>query len=112
MNVVDRAGLLERALELAALARLVAATAAGTAGVGVIEGAAGIGKSRLLSEARRDADAAGLRILRARGGELEREFAFGVVRQLFEPVLLGNEDALFAGAAAMPRARLRPASRR
>ena len=57
----------------------------------------------MLSEAQRGADAAGLRILRARGGELEREFAFGVVRQLIEPVLVGREDALFAGAAAAAR---------
>ena len=29
----------------------------------------------------------GMRVLRSRGTELEREFAFGVVRQLFEPPL-------------------------
>ena len=57
----------------------------------------------MLSEAQRGAGAAGLRILRARGGELEREFAFGVVRQLIEPVLVRREDVLFAGAAAAAR---------
>jgi DNA-binding CsgD family transcriptional regulator len=43
-------------------------------------------------------------VLRARGGELEREFAFGVARQLFEPLLLGatpaQRDDLLEGAAA------------
>ena len=36
-----------------------------------------------------------MRVLRSRGTELERDFAFGVVRQLFEPPLA---EAL----AAMP----------
>jgi predicted ATPase len=45
---------------------------------------------------------AGLRVLAAQGSDLEREFAFGVVRQLFEPSLVGDEEreALLAGAAA------------
>ena len=30
--------------------------------------------------------------MRARGAELEREFAFGVVRQLVEPALAGSPD--------------------
>ena len=41
----------------------------------LIEGPAGIGKSRLLAEARERARAAGFRELYARGDELEREFA-------------------------------------
>jgi hypothetical protein len=47
----------------------------------------------------------GLRVLSARGGELEREFAFVLVRQLFEPLLAtvpAEERAdLFAGAAGL-----------
>jgi DNA-binding CsgD family transcriptional regulator len=47
----------------------------------------------------------GLRVLSARGGELEREFPFGVVRQLLEPVLAAADQAergtLLAGAAAL-----------
>ena len=52
-----------------------------------IEGRAGMGKTRLLGEARKAADSADLEMLTARGGELEQDFAFGVVRQLFEPLL-------------------------
>src|SRR5919198_2209423 len=53
----------------------------------VFEGAAGIGKSRLLAEAGRLAQGVGACTLRARGGDLEVGFAFGVARQLFEPRL-------------------------
>ena len=52
----------------------------------VVEGAAGIGKTRLVAEARRRAESTGMRTLSARGSELERAFAFGVVRQLFGPL--------------------------
>ena len=45
--------------------------------------------------------------LSARGTELEREFAFGVVRQLLEPRLAAAPDderaALFEGAAGLAR---------
>ena len=51
----------------------------------LIEGPAGIGKTRLLVEAVRLADAAGARVLSARASELERSYGFGIVRQLFEP---------------------------
>ena len=49
----------------------------------LIEGPAGIGKSVVLDESRRRA-AGDLRSLGARGGTLERDFGFGVVRQLLE----------------------------
>ena len=93
--------LLDRDRELHAVDGLVAEAAEGEARLVLIEGAAGIGKTRLLSEARRRAEAAGMRALTARGSELEREFAFGVVRQLFEPVLgrKGERELLLAGAA-------------
>ena len=53
----------------------------------LVEGPAGIGKTELLAAARSLAEEAGLVVAIARGSELERGFAFGVVRQLFEPVL-------------------------
>jgi AAA ATPase domain len=53
----------------------------------VIEGTAGIGKTRLLGEVRAIAGSVGMQVLAARGGELEGEFAFGIVRQLFEQLL-------------------------
>ena len=46
-----------------------------------------MGKTRLVAEARASAEAAGFEVLAARGGELEEEFAYGVMRQLFEPLL-------------------------
>jgi len=58
----------------------------------VVEGPAGIGKTVLLAAGREAAECQGFRVLRARGGELEREFAFGVVRQLVEPVLAGTSE--------------------
>jgi DNA-binding CsgD family transcriptional regulator len=63
----------------------------------VVEGPAGIGKTRLLAEARRDTD---LRVLAVRGGELEQGLAFGVVRQLFEAMI---SEPLLQGAAAAAR---------
>src|SRR5215471_6638497 len=79
--------LLEREVQLAALRALVDAAKSGGGRFVVIEGTAGIGKTRLLAEARAIAGSAELRVLAARGGELEGEFAYGIVRQLFEPLL-------------------------
>ena len=87
--------LLERERELATLDALVLGAKAGEARLALIEGPAGIGKSQLMTALRRQAEAAGMRVLAARGSELEREFPFGVVRQLLEPV--AAEDA-FSGA--------------
>jgi DNA-binding CsgD family transcriptional regulator len=97
--------LLERDRELAALQEAVAAARAGEGRLVVIEGSAGIGKSSLLAEARAIAGGADMRVLGARAGEHEAEFAFGVVRQLFEqPLTNASADLraeLLAGAAAL-----------
>ena len=79
--------LLERDSELAELADGIAAASAGTGRLVLLEGPAGIGKTGLLAAACSLAEEAGLVVARARGSELEAEFAFGVVRQLFEPLL-------------------------
>jgi predicted ATPase len=55
--------------------------------VGVLEGAAGIGKSALLDAACAMAGERGMKVLRATGSEFESDFAYGVVRQLFDPLL-------------------------
>jgi len=83
------ATLLEREAQLARIADALAAARAGRGALVVVEGPPGIGKTALLSAARAEAGAQGMPVLRARGAELEREFAFGIVRQLFEPVLSG-----------------------
>jgi DNA-binding CsgD family transcriptional regulator/tetratricopeptide (TPR) repeat protein len=71
----------------------------------VIEGAAGIGKSRLLEIARTRAAELGYRVLAARATELEQGFPFGMVRQLFERLIsdAGPEERerWLAGAAAL-----------
>jgi DNA-binding CsgD family transcriptional regulator len=94
-------GLLERDREVAALEHAIGEATDGCGRLLLIEGPAGIGKSRLLAEAR---DRAGNRmtVLAARCSELERDFSFGAVRQLLEAVVLepGRRDDLLAGAAA------------
>jgi DNA-binding SARP family transcriptional activator/DNA-binding CsgD family transcriptional regulator/predicted negative regulator of RcsB-dependent stress response len=98
-----RDGLLEREQELRALDKQIAAACRGAGQLVRVEGAAGVGKTRLLAAARDHAQQVGMRVLAARGSELEREFAYGVVRQLFERVLAGADkserDDLLAGAA-------------
>ena len=101
--------LVDRVRETAALRRAVDDVAAGTSGCVLIEGPAGIGKTRLLVEATRLATAGGARVLSARGSQLEQSFGFGAVRQLFEPAL-GDPDrreALLGGAAGARLRRLR-----
>ncbi len=92
-------GLLERSEELGAIGDSAQAVAAGKGRAVVVEGPAGIGKTELLAAARAEAGAAGLELLTARGTELERAFGFGVVRQLFEPVVQDGDGAVFEGAA-------------
>ena len=82
-----RDALFERERELETLDRLIDSAGAGDAALALVEGPAGIGKSRLLTEARARAEAAGFRVVAARSGELERELPFGIVRQLFESML-------------------------
>ncbi|MEA2480642.1 MAG: hypothetical protein QOJ07_2564 [Thermoleophilaceae bacterium] len=103
-----RAGgdIVERDSELATLSAMAREAEDGLGRVAVIEGPAGIGKTRLLSELRRHAASGGALVLAARGSVLEREFSFGVARQLFEGVLTdpAERDRLLSGAAAPARA--------
>src|SRR4051794_30760254 len=94
--------LVEREREVAALAALLDAAPAGEGRVAWIEGPAGIGKSTLLAGGRGQAAGSGARVLAARGSELEREFPFGVVRQLFEGLVSDPavRELALSGAAA------------
>ena len=76
--------LLERDIEVAAVGALVADARAGDGRMLLLEGEAGIGKTRLLDAAARSAGAAGVHVLSARARPLERTFPFGVARQLLE----------------------------
>src|SRR5215212_725039 len=97
--------LLERESDVGSVRTALRAAAREAGGVLVVEGAAGMGKSRLLEEARVWASEFGVGVLNARATEFEQGFPFGVVRQLFERVLLqakpGEGDRWLAGAAAL-----------
>jgi len=97
--------LLEREAEVAALHAVVDGAASGAGRVVAIEGRAGMGKTRLVAEARALATDVGFEVLVARSADLEQEFAFGVVRQLLEPAVHRFQNGLFTGAAA-PATRL------
>ena len=91
--------LLDRERELAELDAIVAEAAEGHGRMVLMEGPAGIGKSGLLIGLRERAGGR-MRVLAARSSELEREFGFGVVRQLFEGAVAEDRDRALAGAAA------------
>ena len=97
--------ILDRAADLDELTEAIGEVRDGEGQVVAIEGVAGIGKSLLLSELRRRSRDAGMRVLAAQGGELEGDYGFGVVRQLFGPILLGardtDRDQVLAGAAQL-----------
>ena len=99
--------LLERERELETLREGLDHACAGEGTLLLIEGPAGAGKTVLAREARAAAEQARMMPLEARGSELEQPFAFGVVRQLLEPVISKEPEQadLFAGAAG-PAARL------
>jgi AAA ATPase domain len=96
--------LFDRGRELDTLDDQVARARAGDGALVVVEGSAGIGKTRLLAEARALAGKE-MRVLGARAGEFEGGFAFGVVRQLLEPLLATASPELrtelLAGAASL-----------
>jgi DNA-binding CsgD family transcriptional regulator len=95
--------LLERDAELARIQALIESALTGEGRCLLIKGPAGIGKTRLVQAAGGRAREAGMTVLAARGGELESEFAYGLVRQLFEPLLAAatpaRRERLLSGAA-------------
>lgn len=98
-------GLLEREGELATTGDAIDGCVGGAGRPVELEGPAGIGKTRLLTAASRVSFGSGHALLSARGSTLERSFAYGVVRQLFEPAparsTVEEKDEAFAGAAAL-----------
>ena len=101
------AGLLERNAQRAQLEGLLRGVAVGRGSVMLVEGPAGIGKTEVLRLDRTMAPSHRVRALQVRGGELEREFAFGVARQLFEPALVratpAQREELLVGVAGRAR---------
>jgi DNA-binding CsgD family transcriptional regulator len=80
---------LEREDALERLSELAREAAGGRGAIVSIRGRPGEGKTTLLAAACGLADEQGLRVFRARGSELEGDFAFGVVRQLLEAEIVG-----------------------
>lgn len=105
--------LLDRVRPLARIDALLTGAVAGRGGVLVVEGEPGIGKTALLADAAERGAGRGLAVLRARAGELERAYPYGVVRQLFAGVLAAagpaRRDELLSGAAGLAAAVLDPA---
>jgi DNA-binding CsgD family transcriptional regulator len=114
MTGVDFTELIERDRELTVLSQSLAAAASGHGGVVVIDGPAGIGKSRLLAAARDEGTAAGITVLAARGVEFERDVPFGIATELFGASLAAagavRRDALFAGQASLAAVVLDPSA--
>jgi DNA-binding CsgD family transcriptional regulator len=97
--------LLERDSELASFAAVAELARSGSGSLLVIEGPAGIGKTRLIEAALVHGDSAGLETASAKGSELEREFPFGVARQLLEPLVASipvkDRPEVLAGPASL-----------
>jgi hypothetical protein len=97
--------LLERDTEVAAVHTALEEAGDGSGSVLWVEAPAGQGKTALLRMLRSEAAARGVRVLSATGAQIERDFAFGLVRQLFEGELLAagadRRAAVLAGAAAL-----------
>jgi DNA-binding CsgD family transcriptional regulator len=104
-GLVDASELLERDAELAEIERLMARACSGVGALLVVEGPAGAGKTRLLEAAAQAGHTRGMRVLEAGASELEEELGFGVVRALFEGVLVhasaARRRSLLAGAAGL-----------
>jgi predicted ATPase len=97
--------LLEREPEVEAIDQAMDAARGGAGRLVLVEAPAGLGKSSLLAAARDRAHDDGFEVLAGRGRDLEREFPFGVARQLFEGRLRAARSAerrrLLQGSAGL-----------
>ncbi len=102
----------ERERELGCLDELAARAVAGDGAVALVLGDAGMGKTSVLDAARARLGDGGLRVLRARGTELEQPHAYGVAHQLLDRALQQVDDEeLWRGAAAHARTIFHPGER-
>jgi DNA-binding CsgD family transcriptional regulator/tetratricopeptide (TPR) repeat protein len=77
-------GLVGRVVELGVLRAVVAGAVGGRAGLAVVEGEAGIGKSRLIDETLMFARGEGFRVLRGTGDEVEQDRPLRALREALE----------------------------
>jgi hypothetical protein len=103
---VSAGALLERAAEFDAIASAIEAVQAGSGSALLVEGAAGLGKTRLLRYACELGAGAGMTVLAARAAEFENGFVWGVVRQLFEACTDRERAARHAREATRAASRL------
>jgi len=82
-TVSSALGLRGRAVEMAVLGEALDRAACGLSSVVLIEGEAGIGKTRLLDEALRAAHDRSMQVAAGRAEELERTRPFGLVADGF-----------------------------
>ena len=95
--------LLERDEEMGLIVASLGGAATGTGQLLVVEGDAGVGKTELVRLALARARGRGMLVLSGHGVELEREYPFGVARQVFSPLLRQGGDAGFEGPARLVR---------
>src|SRR5262249_9437623 len=104
--------LLEREAQVAALEAVVGAARSGGGRFVVIEGGAGIGKTRLLAEARAIGGPAGgsrgRRVPAGWGGGCGGVLGSGIVGQLFEPLVASASPALHTELLSGPAALIEP----
>jgi predicted ATPase len=93
--------LLERAAEVTALSAALEEAERGDARLVLLLGPAGSGKTRLLEELRRLTRDRGIAIREARGGELERDLAWGTTRDLLSGIPVPEDGPAHAAAAVL-----------
>jgi predicted ATP-dependent serine protease len=109
---IDDVPLVERRSEIDAIEDAIERGGRADGRLLIVEGPSGIGKSRLLAAARIIAAQKGAEVLTTCGGELEREFPFGLVRRLLEARAVrapqAQRESLIRGHAALAGSLLGP----
>ncbi|MEO6085441.1 MAG: AAA family ATPase [Umezawaea sp.] len=100
--------LLDRDRELACLTGALKAASAGHGSLVTIRGPLGAGRSTLLRAAADLARQCGMEVMRAVASTAERNFPFGVVRQLCEPAVAAMSDATRASVLGGVAESIRP----
>src|SRR3954452_4839286 len=91
-NRVESQTLVGRAAELATLDLLIEELQAGNGHTLLVEGTAGIGKSRLVTELSARANSVGYLVLRGSASELERDLPFGPFVDAIDDYLVGVDQ--------------------